>query len=252
MLGTIHGALGSGWRWLVPIVRGLRSATRLTAVSQDLARRFKPLAGQRIDVIPTGLDLQRSTPTPRPSLPSPFTVGVVARLHAVKRLDVAVAAVRILMAQGVTCRLVIAGEGPEYQRIEALAAGLEIDFRGAVTDVPTFLRSLDAFLLPSDHEGTPAALLEAMAVGVPCIATRVGGIPALLGTAGILVPRRDPAAIASAVKRLMNNAALRDDLGAAAVRRAGSYSMEHQSHLYAELYRAIAEPLTTVMEIAHE
>lgn len=237
MLATMHVALGSGWRWLIPIVRGLRAARRLTAVSEDLARRYERLALRRIEIIPTGVDLQRFAPSARlPDPDAPFTVGVAARLHPVKRLDDAVAAIRILKVRGLRCRLVVAGEGACRQQIEALALGLDVELRGAVLDMPAFLRDLDAFLLPSDHEGTPAALLEAMSVGLPCIATRVGGVPALMGHAGVLVPRRDPAAIADAIALLLGNARLRSQIGSAAAQRARSHAREHQARAYADLY----------------
>jgi glycosyltransferase involved in cell wall biosynthesis len=242
MLATMHIALGSGWRWLVPIIRGLRAADRLTAVSEDLARRYGYLARRQIEVIPTGVDLAHFSPLPRHrDASTPFTVGVAARLHPVKRLDDAVAAMRVLKGRGLRCRLVIAGEGPCRRHIEALAVGLDVELRGAVIDVPEFLRSLDVFLLPSDHEGTPAALLEAMAVGLPCIATRVGGMPALLGGAGVLVPRRDPRAIADEVEHLLGNPGRRVELGKAAEQRAISHSMAHQARAYAGLYALMCE-----------
>lgn len=239
-LATMHIALGPGWRWLVPLVRGLRSANHLTAVSQDLTKRYGWLAGRPIQLVPTGVDLARfaAPATSGGSDGRPFTLGIAARLHPVKRLDIAVEAIRLLMQRrGMRCRLLVAGEGPWRQRIETLAQGCDIELLGALTDMPAFLRRLDAFLLTSDHEGTPAALLEAMATGLPCIATRVGGIPALLGNAGMLVPRRDPPAIADAIEKLMGNAALREQMGAAAAQHARSYSLERQAQTYADIYR---------------
>jgi glycosyltransferase involved in cell wall biosynthesis len=242
MLATLHIALGTGWRWLVPIIRGLRAADRLTAVSEDLARRYGRLARRPIEVIPTGVDLERFAPiATRRDAGTPFTIGIAARLHPVKRLDDAVAALRILKGRGLSCRLLIAGEGPCRRHIAALAAGLDVELRGAVTDMPEFLRSLDAFLLPSDHEGTPAALLEAMAVGLPCIATRVGGIPALLGSAGLLVPRRAPHAIAEGIEHLLGNASWRAELGMAAAQRALAHAMTHQAQAYAALYSLMGD-----------
>ena len=242
ILATMHVALGAGWRWLVPLVRGLRSAKQLTAVSEDLARRYQWLAGRPIKLVPTGVDLERFAPATRAHSPGkPFTIGIVARIHPVKRMDLAVEAIRILMRRSIHCRLVIAGEGAWRQHIETLTQGCDVELRGALTDIPGFLRGLNAFLLPSDHEGTPAALLEAMAIGLPCIATRVGGVPALLGDAGMLVPRRDPSAIADAIERLHGNADLRAQMGAAAAQRAQSYSLERQVQAYADLYRQMAK-----------
>jgi len=241
MLATIHVALGSGWRWLVPIVRGLRAAAALTTVSDDLARRFGRLAGRRIETIPTGVDLARFRASGRQRpVGEPFTIGIAARLHPVKRHGDALAALRLLQDRGVRCRLLIAGEGPCRDAISAAARGFDVEMLGPVIDMPDFLHRLDAFLLPSDHEGTPAALLEAMACGLPCIATRVGGIPALLGEAGILVERRDPDAIADAVEGLAGDPGARRTLGNRAAELASRHGSDAQAERYARLYRTLA------------
>jgi glycosyltransferase involved in cell wall biosynthesis len=235
MVASLHVALGSGWRWMLPIARGLRAAREVTAVSDDLARRFRPLAGRAIRVIPTGVDLERFRPRSRPAS-DVFTVGIAARFHPVKRHEDAIAALRLLHARGVGCRLRLAGQGPQMAGIAALARGLDVEFCGDVLTMPEWLGALDAFLLPSDHEGTPAALLEAMASGLPCIASAVGGVPALVGEAGLLVSRRDPAAIADAIGRLVADRGLRERLSLAAMRRAADYSMDRQAAAYAALY----------------
>lgn len=241
MAATMHVALGSGWRWLLPIVRGLRAADALTAVSDDLARRFGRLVGRRIETIPTGVDLARFRPSERPRpVGQPFTIGIAARLHPIKRHGDAVAAMRILRQRGARCRMLIAGEGPCHDAIAAAARGLDVELLGAVTDMPGFLHRLDAFLLPSDHEGTPAALLEAMACGLPCIATKVGGMPALLGEAGILVARRDPDAIADAVEWLASDPGARRTFGHRAAELALRQGSDAQAERYARLYRALA------------
>lgn len=238
MVATMHVALGSGWRWLLPIVRGLRGADGLTAVSDDLARRFGRLAGRVIETIPTGVDLARFHPLERKA-GAPFTIGIAARLHPVKRHRDTLAAMRILAGRGVRCRLLVAGEGGCRREIEAWAKGLDVEMLGAAEDMPAFLHRLDAFVLPSDHEGTPAALLEAMASGLPCIATRVGGMPALVGDAGILVPRRDPGAIAEAIGRLIESPDECQRLGRHAVDRASRHGSEKQARRYASLYEQL-------------
>jgi glycosyltransferase involved in cell wall biosynthesis len=238
MVATMHVALGAGWRWLLPIVRGLRGADGLTAVSDDLARRFGRLAARPIETIPTGVDLERFHPLERKA-GRPFTIGIAARLHPVKRHRDALAAMRILAGRGMRCRLLVAGEGACRPEIEASAKGLDVEMLGVVEDMPAFLHRLDAFLLPSDHEGTPAALLEAMACGLPCIATRVGGMPALVGDAGILVPRRDPEAIAEAIGRLIESPDECQRLGRHAVGRASGHGSERQARRYAGLYEQL-------------
>ena len=106
---------------------------------------------------------------------------------------------------------------------------------------PVFTNLLLADEMNRTPPKTQAALLEAMATGLPCVATRVGGVPALLGEAGMLVPRRDPAAIADAVAALMANAGLRQQLAVAAARRARCFSAERQAQAYARLYARIVD-----------
>ena len=249
MIATLHMALGSGWRWALPIARGLRAAHAVTAVSHDLAARFRLLASRPIVVIPTGVDLKRFPPAGPRTPSAPFTIGIAARLHPIKRHEDAIAALRLLHDRGVRCRLSIAGQGPRAAALAALAAGLDVVFAGDVADMPAWLAGLDAFLLVSDHEGTPAALLEAMASALPCIASNVGGIPALVGDAALLVPPRAPRRIADALEGLIRQPALRLHLGTAARARALGHSLHDQNIAYANLYRASALSSDTHLNI---
>jgi glycosyltransferase involved in cell wall biosynthesis len=243
MLATIHVALGTGWRWLIPISRGLRAAAAVTAVSNDLAKRFRPFCRADIKVIPTGVDLDRFRPrTLAESLrhQRPFTLGMAARAHPVKRHRDAIDAVRSLREEGLCFRLKIAGTGPTIDDIRARASGLDVEFLGNTDDMPTFYRSLDAFMLVSDHEGTPAALLEAMSTGLPCIATMVGGIPDIAEQSAILVEKRKPDQIADAITSLMIDEGYRTRLGSMARARAENYSTDRQAQSYAILYNELA------------
>lgn len=233
MVATLHVALGAGWRWAPAIVAGLRRARAVSAVSADLARRFRWLAGCPIEVVPPGISIDRVAPRPEGGT---FTVGIAARLHPVKRHRDAIAALRLLAARGVACRLRLAGQGGEEAALRAQSAGLDVHFDGDVADMGAWLARLDAFLLPSDHEGTPLALLEAMSAGLPCVAARVGGVPDAVGEAAILVPRRRPEEIAEALARLARDRPLRLDLGAAAAERALRFDAEAQAAAYRALY----------------
>lgn len=236
MVVTLHAALGSGWRWAPAMARGLRAATAITAVSHDLAGRYRWLAGRPIATILPGIAL----PPPGPAQPArpvtPFTIGIAARLHPVKRHRDALAALAILGQQGVPCRLAFAGQGPMEAELRARSAGLDVRFDGHVDDMAAWFAGIDAFLLPSDHEGTPLALLEACAAGLPCIATRVGGIPAAVGDAALLVPRRDPPALAAAINRLVAAPELRAALSGAARARAEQLSLDQALAQYREVY----------------
>jgi glycosyltransferase involved in cell wall biosynthesis len=98
-------------------------------------------------------------------------------------------------------------------------------FAGHRTDVPEILQALDIFVLPSNWEGLPNAVLEAMAAGLPVVATRVGGVPEVVveGQTGILVPPRDPNALADALLTLLRDPNLRRRMGQAGRQRVQEY-----------------------------
>jgi glycosyltransferase involved in cell wall biosynthesis len=119
--------------------------------------------------------------------------------------------------------LVIVGEGPleaEFKE-QAAALGLTVEFAGLRTDVPSLLTTAAVFVLPSWWEGQPMVLQEALRAGVPIVATRVGGTPALVGEdAAVLIPPGDPERLAGAVRAVLTDPALAARLRAAAVNRA--------------------------------
>jgi glycosyltransferase involved in cell wall biosynthesis len=236
VVSTLHVALGSGWRWLPAVYRGLRRSQCLTAVSQDLATRFSWTA-RSIQVIPPGVDIRQLHPHARPTY-EPFTLAIIARLHPIKRHLDLIAALHILAPQGIGCRLLIAGEGPMHDAIADAAGDLDITLLGHVADVSALLQKVDAIVLPSDHEGTPVALMEAMACGLPVVAAATGGIPALVGDSGLLIPRRSPEALAAAISRLASSPRLRQHLGKQARARILAFDLEAQASAYRRCYEA--------------
>ncbi len=119
--------------------------------------------------------------------------------------------------------LVIAGEGPLEAELkeQAAALGLTVEFAGPRSDVPELLAGAAAFVLPSAWEGQPLVLQEAMRAGVPIVATRAGGTPALVGEdAAVLVTPGDPEQLATAVRAVLTEPALAARLRAAALARA--------------------------------
>ena len=133
------------------------------------------------------------------------------------------------------------GEGELRPALEKLLTP-SVRLVGATQDVDPFLRAADAFVLPSRSEGMPNALLEAMAHGVPAIATDVPGTRQVIGhpPAGLLVPSGDEAALGAAISRLLADDRLAGELGAAGRQRVeGSFSVEATVAAHERLYEAM-------------
>lgn len=176
----------------------------------------------KYEVCPLGVDPGRYA-TGRGAEPGqPFTILCVGRLTPAKGQRVLVDAARRLADAGRDFRLVIVGAGPDAADLEAAvrAYGLErrVQFTGALNQdqVADWYARADAFALPSFAEGIPVVLMEAMASGVPCVTTRITGIPELIrdGRDGLLVTPSDSEELAEQLARLMDDPALRRRLGA--------------------------------------
>src|SRR5262249_50681630 len=145
--------------------------------------------------------------------PDGLVVGIVGRLAPEKRQDLALKATRRLLAAGRVFRLCVVGDGPQRAELEHLADELgiaeKVRWSGEVQDAGRLAKAFDVALLCSDFEGMPLAALEALAAGVPLVATAVGGLPDLLcGGAGIVVPKDDADALAAAIGRLLEDETL--------------------------------------------
>jgi glycosyltransferase involved in cell wall biosynthesis len=204
---------------------------RVICVSEDLHREClsRGVPAERCVLIENGVDLdayrrrldpgeaKRDLGVP----PGRFLVGAVGRLSVEKGFGVLVRAIDRLLRAGVDAELVIAGEGPQRPDLEALIAALDRQGRvrllGYLPDVLPLYQALDAFALSSTREGLPNVLLEAMALGVPVVATRVASVPRLVRHLdnGWLVEPGDEGALAGALARLAGDAALRAHLGQA-------------------------------------
>ena len=146
-------------------------------------------------------------------------IVTVARLVWFKAIDQLIHAVAELGERGKRCRFVIVGDGDKREALAALTKRLGVEDRvvllGPRLDVPRLLALADVFALPSVSEGMPIAIMEAMAFGLPVVATAVDGTPEVVfnGETGILVPPRSPARLAQALAALIEDAALRKKLG---------------------------------------
>lgn len=182
--------------------------------------RFERIAAARIAVIPNGLD----TDVFRPVLPPSRRrrVIVVSNLRPEKGHDVLIDAAVVILQRFPDARFDLVGAGPELPAIRArlAARGIENAFTllGQRDDVAALLAGADIAVLPSRTESLPNSVLEAMATGLPVVASAVGGIPDVIddGRTGRLVPAGDPSALASAICGLMDDPSVGTRLGGAA------------------------------------
>ena len=198
----------------------------------------------KVQVIPNGVDTERFRPADRPRRPGPVVVGSVGNLRPVKNHALLLRACAELARRGLRVKVRIAGEGELRAELQALADALglggRVELPGRVRDVPGFLHGLDVFVLSSDSEQHPNALNEAMACGLPCIATDVGSVEEILagGEYGCIVPPGDVAALTAGLERLIRDPALRRRLASAGRRRVCEhYSLRKMLTAYEEMYR---------------
>ncbi len=148
-----------------------------------------------------------------------LVVGVVNVFRPQKRLDLWLQAARLISAAEPRAAFVVVGDGPSRGELQSLAGrlGVQVVFTGLRHDAPRLIRAFDVFMLSSVFEGLPVALLEAMALGRPVVATQVGGVPSLVaeGRHGFLVPPGDPTALAEGVSALLGDPSLRRRMGEA-------------------------------------
>ena len=237
-----------GERWITRWGRA-RVVSPSRAVA-DFAVHHVGLDPSRVDVVPNGVDADRFRPGPQ--APSPASSQTSSRapsgtgarpslvwlggLVPVKRADVLVEAVA-LMREDV--EVLVAGDGELAAQVRELAAarfpgtsatGREVRLLGHVADPAPLLQQADGFVLTSAAESCPMALLQAMATGLPAVATAVGGVSEVWGPVApdLLCPPGDPRALAAALDTLVADPALRADLGARARARVlSTYTTEH-------------------------
>jgi glycosyltransferase involved in cell wall biosynthesis len=188
------------------------------------------LHGPHIESIPHGPDARRRARELLSLDPDDRVIGTVGNFTAKKNQRMLLDAVAQLAAPG-RVRVVLVGIGPLRDALEtharALGLGDRATFTGLRSDVYDLLPAFDVFALSSDFEGLPIALLEAMAAGVPCVATAVGGIPEVVtdGEEGYLVGGRDVQAFAARLQKILDDPVLAESLGANASRRAAAFDL---------------------------
>lgn len=257
--------MGGAQRFLE--ARALRSATRVVAVSEAAARAARQHAARpdRIRVIPNGIDLDETAPWTPPPPPTPAGAerGAPARLLGVGRCDPAKgwedllrALVEIRRAEPrAGCDLLASGPEPARQRLrwkaERLGVGPALRLLPTAGEAEPLAREPGAgpsgpssgpiLVVPSREEGFGLVLLEGMALGLPIVATRAGGIPEVArdGVEALLCPPRAPAALAATILRLLRDPALAARLAANGRRRVHDFPADRMAAAYHGLYAEV-------------
>ncbi len=228
VIHTFHGHVFDGYfsdattRAFITAEKMLaRAADRVLAISEqqrfDLVHRYEIAPAHRVSVIPLGLELDRFRAIDRRnrgalrkelaiSADAPLAVAV-GRLVPVKRFDLLIEAFAETVRSQPDAHLVLAGDGEAAYRaqLEKLAANVpNVHFLGWRRDLEAIYCDADLFLLTSDNEGTPVAVIEAIASGVPVVATQVGGVEDVVRPGmGMLVPKSNVKAISAAITSLL-------------------------------------------------
>lgn len=235
-----------------------RGSRRVIFVSERLRDHLRPRLGlthAQCVVIPNGVDVEGFRPGRDRSLrvelgltdDTPL-IGAIGNVREPKAYDVLLRAARTLLDLSQRFHIVIAGDctnslGRQLQQLSGqLGIERSVTFLGLRQDVSRILNNLDAFVLSSDTEGFSIACIEAMACGVPVVATRSGGPEQILeGEAGLLVPTSDPAALALAIAKVISSKELARQLTATALKRVQErYSLSKMLSRYEALLEEVA------------
>jgi L-malate glycosyltransferase len=224
------------------------AATAADVLNAGVARR------ERVHTLPNCIDLRdfdvkTNLEEIRANIGIPadaLVAGTICVLRPEKDLETFLRACRIVQRAIPNARFVIVGEGPERKKLEQLSSelsiGTTVSFLGARDDISDLLAAMDVFVLTSRTESFPNAVLEAMAVGCPVVATNVGGVPEIVRdeNTGFLAEVGNADRIASRMIHLLQNPQLRAEMSARAVKRVREdYSVEHISEDLQNLYRRL-------------
>jgi len=217
-------------RWLNPIMA--RTTAHIVAISsatRDALVEYEYLPANRIQVIYNGIQGVTTDAAKQQALKASLglaetdrVIGTVARLDPVKNQALMIKATQQLRAAGMPVKLLLVGDGPERPALTELTQQLDLTdaviFTGFQNQPGDYLGLMDVFLLPSFTEGTSMTLLEAMSLGIPTVATRVGGTPEIVAdtTTGLLVESDDLPGFTTAIETLLNDEQLHQRMSQAA------------------------------------
>lgn len=259
---TSHGqnSLAAGPLWLTRLASLFVDAyVGVSARIACRAHRYHECPETKVRIIENGVDLSSFRPDPqarrevRAELGVPessWLIGTVGRLAKEKNPALLLRAALPLL--GPQVRLLLVGDGPLAHELRTLAAAQPecafVSLTGARQDVPRLLAALDVFVLSSRTEGLPLALLEAMSVGLPIVATAVGGVPDVVrhDFSAKLVPSEDEVALRTTLAGLRDDRAEADRLAHNAREESARFSAALMAKRYGDLYQECQRPLSLV------
>jgi glycosyltransferase involved in cell wall biosynthesis len=216
-------------------LEGIGVSPRRIVIRHNSVRSFVPAIDDRVTQLRRTLGIASGT----------TVLLTVGRLSKEKGQSDLIQAMALLRKRKL--RLIIVGEGPDRQKLRdearTLAVSDSVAFVGHQKDVTPYYALADLMVLPSHTEGSPNALLEGLAAGLPIVATAVGGVPEIVTAkkAAILVEKRNPTALARAITSMLDDGSLRTQLSTAGRRTAAKYSPESYCAAMLSLYRNCLE-----------
>ena len=238
-------------------------ADQVLSVSEAHRKKLTNIIGfphEQVKVIVNGVDTERFFPNPeikeviRKNLglkKGSFCIGTVGSLRTVKNQSLLVNACRVILSHFDQVEVLIVGAGPLEsqlkQKVKTLGLSEKFLFAGAQPNIPGILNALDIFVLPSRSEGMPNAVLEAMACGIPTIATSVGGVPEVIedGKNGLLIASEDEPHLIQALKELIQNHEKRQMIGIEGRRRiVSNFNLKKMIVEYQVLYESLLQNLS--------
>jgi glycosyltransferase involved in cell wall biosynthesis len=259
IVATVHGKNYYGEKWRRRLAyRWVSRQSRMVAVSEDIAEFLAHEIGisrRNIMTIHNGIrtDLFLNDDSARARYRSLFRlnegqplIGTVGSLYPVKGHTYLLNALAIVKRSVKDVKAVIVGRGFLLDQLiaEATSLGLggDVEFLGFREDIPMLIQAMDIFVLPSLSEGHPLALLEAMASQKPVVATDVGGLREVVqdGKVGILVPRKDPQALAEKIIMLIKNKELAQEMAIAGrIRSVNVFDIKNTVKKYTDIYNQL-------------
>jgi len=242
-----HARLKLDYKILAPAFRAIwKKASALVANSEGLKNRaLKFMPSAAIDVIPNGVDTERFSPSETTPESQTLRLLTVGRLSVTKRVEILIDAVDILRKQGCQILLKIVGGGQMLQKLKQIVNEknldniIEITGRIDAEDMPEVYRQNDIFISASKLEGMSNAMLEAMASGLPIIAARCEGTEELIAENGLVIENATAEEIAKAIKKLIDDRQLRNQMSIAARQQAQRFTWEQIAEKYLNIYESI-------------